>query len=71
MHLARNRADPDFKRRGAAGGPQLVAFTSEQAHYSYLKAATMTGLGSENLILVPCDQNGAMIPSGAEASLMR
>ena len=64
MHLARNRADPGFKSRGAVGGPRLVAFTSKHAHYSYLKAASMTGLGSDNLIVVPCDENGAMISSG-------
>ena len=64
MHLARNRADPGFKQRGAAGGPRLVAFTSEQAHYSYLKCATLTGLGSDNLVSVACDETGAMSPEG-------
>lgn len=70
MHLARNRADPGFKSRGAVGGPRLVAFTSEHAHYSYLKAATMTGLGSDNLVVVPCDGNGAMLPSGLSDELI-
>lgn len=64
MHLARSRADPGFKQRGAAGGPKLIAFTSEQAHYSYLKAAVLIGLGSDNLIIVPCDANGAMSAAG-------
>lgn len=44
MHLARNQADPQYKQRGAQGGPCMVAFTSEHAHYSYLKAAFVTGL---------------------------
>jgi hypothetical protein len=70
MHLARNRADTGFKSRGAVGGPRLVAFTSEHAHYSYLKAATMTGLGSDNLVVVPCDGNGAMLPSGLPDELI-
>ena len=43
MHLARNHADPDYRTRGAFGGPHMVAFTSEHAHYSYLKAAFLTG----------------------------
>lgn len=43
MHLARNKADPDYRTRGASGGPHMVAFTSEHAHYSYLKAAFLTG----------------------------
>ena len=46
------------------GGPHLVAFTSEQAHYSYLKAVALTGLGSDNLIGVACDDSGAMCPAG-------
>ena len=69
MHLARNRADPGFKQRGAWGGPRLVAFTSEQAHYSYLKCATLTGLGNDNLVSVACDETGAMSPEGV-GSLM-
>lgn len=64
MHVARNRADPGFKRRGAVGGPRLVAFTSQQAHYSYLKAVALTGLGSDNLVSVACDARGAMCPAG-------
>lgn len=43
MHLARNHADPDYRTRGAFGGPHMVALTSEHAHYSYLKAAFLTG----------------------------
>ena len=43
MHLARNKADPDYRTRGAFGSKQMVAFTSEHAHYSYLKAAFLTG----------------------------
>lgn len=64
MHLARNKADPEFKRRGALGGPALVAFTSEQAHYSYQKVVALTGLGTNNLISVPCDDSGAMSTEG-------
>ena len=43
MHLARNHAYPDYRTRGTFGGPHMVAFTSEHAHYSYLKAAFLTG----------------------------
>ena len=55
LHVARNKADPAFKTRGANGGPRLVAFTSDQSHYSYLKSARLTGLGSDNLISVETD----------------
>ena len=49
MHLARNHADPDYRTRGAIGGPHMVAFTSEHAHYSYLKAAFLTGTAVSDL----------------------
>lgn len=52
MHLARNHADPDFRTRGAFGGPHMVAFTSEHAHYSYLKAAFLTGTAVRNWVLL-------------------
>ena len=66
MHLAHSRADPDARTRGACGGPRLVALVSEQAHYSYLKAALLTGLGTDNLVAVRCTPGGAMDPAGAD-----
>jgi len=55
MHLARARADPDSSKRGHSGGPRLVAYVSAAAHYSFLKAAKLCGIGSDNLIKVPVD----------------
>lgn len=40
--------------------PQLVAFVSEEAHYSFLKAASVTGIGKDNLISIPTLSNGVM-----------
>jgi glutamate/tyrosine decarboxylase-like PLP-dependent enzyme len=70
MHLAHNVADPDFATRGAAGGPRCVAFTSDQSHYSYLKAARLTGLGSSNLVSVQTDGQGRMLPESLEAAVV-
>ena len=36
-----------------------------KAHYTYLKSARGCGLGSDNLVAVPCDAGGAMLPAGA------
>eukprot|EP01024_Parvocaulis_polyphysoides_P042957 TRINITY_DN3921_c0_g2_i4.p1 TRINITY_DN3921_c0_g2~~TRINITY_DN3921_c0_g2_i4.p1 ORF type:complete len:336 (-),score=73.85 TRINITY_DN3921_c0_g2_i4:133-1140(-) len=71
MHLARNQIDPDFKSRGAVGGPDVVAFTSQQSHYSYKKSAALTGLGLQNLVAVDCDEKGAMIPEALEAAIQK
>eukprot|EP00667_Euglena_gracilis_P005818 EG_transcript_5857 len=66
MLLARYRIDPKSRTRGLAGGPVLVAFVSAHAHYSYQKAAIVLGLGTDNLIPVPCDTIGAMQPAALE-----
>merc|ERR1712187_693624 len=70
MHLARNIADPFFSKSGGAGGPRCVAFTSDQSHYSYLKSARLTGLGSDNLISVETDDRGRMIPDKLRAAVL-
>lgn len=69
MHLAHNVADPDFNTRGAVGGPRCVAFVSDQSHYSYLKSAKLTGIGSDNLITVKSDSRGRMCPTALEAAV--
>jgi len=70
MHLAHHRADPDLATRGASGGPRCVAFTSNQSHYSFEKAALLTGLGSANLIGVDIDERGRMIPEALERAVV-
>ncbi|CAG9465452.1 unnamed protein product [Pedinophyceae sp. YPF-701] len=69
--LARHRADPAARRRGAHGGPRLVAFASEQAHYSVAKAVAVAGVGLDNLARVPCDERGRMRPDALAAAMDR
>jgi glutamate decarboxylase len=61
MHLARDRVtDSEVLKVGLkANAKQLVAFTSEHAHYSYLKSARLTGIGTDNLIRIKTN-DGAM-----------
>lgn len=42
---------------------KLIAFTSSAGHYSLTKAAVVMGLGTDNIVGVPSDSYGAMIPS--------
>ena len=61
MHVARYQKDPHIQTRGMNGGPQLVAYCSASAHYSYLKTARLLGIGSDNLRRVPVSSiTGAM-----------
>jgi glutamate/tyrosine decarboxylase-like PLP-dependent enzyme len=69
LHLARHRAVPESRARGLAGGPPLCAFTSGQSHYSYTKAAALTGLGTDNMVAVGCDARGALVPAALEAAI--
>ncbi|KAH8592296.1 glutamate decarboxylase-like protein-like protein 1 [Bisporella sp. PMI_857] len=60
--IARNTLFPDSKIKGN-GNHQFVLFTSEHGHYSLEKAAQMCGLGTDNVISVPVDKTGRLIPS--------
>lgn len=49
--------------QNSSGYGKLVAFTSSAGHYSLEKSAVIMGLGTDNIVDVPCDAAGAMIPS--------
>lgn len=60
--IARNTIYPDSKTAGNSKY-QFTLFTSAHGHYSLEKAAQMCGIGSDNVISVPVDPQGRMIPS--------
>jgi glutamate/tyrosine decarboxylase-like PLP-dependent enzyme len=66
LHLARHRAAPEVLKQGLHAAPRLVAFTSEQAHFSLERAMALAGMGRESLIKVPCDEAGRMRPDALE-----
>lgn len=59
---ARNTKFPDIYEKGMQGR-RLALFVSDQAHYSFKKSVHIMGLGQENLILVPSNDQGEMIPA--------
>lgn len=61
MVLARYRAVPTIKSSGCFGQKPLVAFTSDESHYSITKAVHWLGIGTDNLIRVKSDAGGRMI----------
>lgn len=63
--IARNTLFPLTKLNGN-GTHRFTIFTSAHGHYSVEKAANLFGLGSRNVILVPVDGHGCMIPSELE-----
>ncbi len=63
--IARNTLFPATKFNGN-GTHRFTIFSSVHGHYSVEKAANLFGLGSRNVILVPVDGRGCMIPSELE-----
>uniref|UniRef100_A0A8C7D0Z5 Cysteine sulfinic acid decarboxylase n=1 Tax=Oncorhynchus kisutch TaxID=8019 RepID=A0A8C7D0Z5_ONCKI len=62
MNVARYRAFPEVKLKGMWSLPRLAVFTSQQSHYSVMKAAAFQGIGTENVFKVKVDDRGCMIP---------
>nr|XP_023028284.1 glutamate decarboxylase [Leptinotarsa decemlineata] len=64
---ARHKMFPNYKEKGIATiQGQLVMYTSDQSHYSVKSCASVCGLGTDNCVMVPSDENGRMIPSELE-----
>jgi len=64
---ARHKKYPGYKEHGPRILPgDLVMFTSDQSHYSIKSCASVCGLGTDNCIMVPSDENGKMIVSELE-----
>lgn len=62
MMIARNRTVPQVKMEGYRNAPELIAFVSKEAHYSFEKSANVLGIGSANLRKIKTDAMGRMIP---------
>lgn len=61
----------DLQSKGLHGLPRLVVFTSEDAHYSIKKLATLQGLGSDNVYLIKTDKLGRMDVTDLKAQVQR
>ncbi|KAF0290391.1 Cysteine sulfinic acid decarboxylase [Amphibalanus amphitrite] len=71
LALARYHRHPQVKTSGLFGLRPMVLFTSEDAHYSVLKAAHWHGYGQENVVSVPTDECGRMRPEALSAAVER
>jgi glutamate/tyrosine decarboxylase-like PLP-dependent enzyme len=73
MMLARQRAMPNVKTKGfsASAAPILRAYVSDQAHYSFQRAANLLGIGTDNLIKVESDEQGRIRPDNLERAIIQ
>lgn len=71
LMAARNKYHPQIKSGGmnAALDRDLVLFISDQAHYSFSKAANILGIGESNVIPVKSDSEGRMLPQALESEI--
>lgn len=68
---ARHRMFPKYKENGSKCLPgELVMFTSDQSHYSVKSCAAVSGLGTDNCIMIQSDEVGRMIPSELEKAIV-
>jgi len=65
--LARHQRAPHAKSRGDT--TRWAVFVSQQAHYSFRKATSLLGMGTDALVLVDCDESGAMNPTALQAAI--
>ncbi|XP_042893879.1 cysteine sulfinic acid decarboxylase-like [Penaeus japonicus] len=71
MLLARYKLHPEIKQSGIFSLKPLVAFASDQSHYSIKKAAVTMGLGLENVVQVKTDALGRIIPQELTKAVKR
>ena len=60
MLCAREKACPNSKTEGLFNSQPLVGFVSEESHYSFMKAGLQSGIGLNNIRMIPCDGHGKM-----------
>ena len=68
LQLARHRLQPDLVTVGAGPEP-LAVFVSASGHYATGKSAALLGLGTDAVIAVEVDADGAMAPGALRAAV--
>ncbi|XP_067647232.1 cysteine sulfinic acid decarboxylase isoform X2 [Eurosta solidaginis] len=69
--LARYHRYPHIKTAGMYGMRPLTLFTSEESHYSFVKAAHWLGLGADNCVHVKTNERGQMCPNDLEVKILQ
>ena len=68
LQLARHRIRPDVVTAGATG-ERLTLFVSSAGHYAARKSAALLGLGTDAVIEVDADADGAIVPSALDRAV--
>lgn len=60
ISLSKNVPKANAWKNGVSATPKLCILASEHAHYSVSRAAGIMGLGTDAVIKIACDENGAI-----------
>jgi aromatic-L-amino-acid/L-tryptophan decarboxylase len=71
LAAAREQVVPGARKKGITAAPVLRIYTSDQAHSSVEKAAIAIGVGEENVVRIPSDENFRMRPQALREGIAR
>jgi glutamate/tyrosine decarboxylase-like PLP-dependent enzyme len=60
------RAGWDVERRGLAGSPPIRVVVAEERHVTVDRALRFVGIGADQLVSIPCDEQGRMRPDALD-----
>lgn len=69
LQLARHRHQPDITTSGS-NGDRLALFVSDSGHYAASKSAALLGIGTDGVIKVATDHEGAMVPEALQEAIL-
>ena len=69
--LCARQAKQPLSSHSGFNGTEMVAFVSEESHYSFSIASNVIGIGQSNLIKVRCNEDGQMLPESLEDEIQR
>lgn len=70
LAAAREKAVPGLRQKGlAALAKPLRVYVSEHTHSSLARAAVTVGIGEDNVVVIPCDDDYAMKPEALQAAI--
>ena len=55
------KAVPNARREGITQGQRVVIIASEASHFGRMNVSSWLGIGSDNLVLIPCDERGKIL----------
>jgi glutamate/tyrosine decarboxylase-like PLP-dependent enzyme len=69
--LCARQSKDHLSSRSGFDGQKMIAFVSEESHYSFSIASNVIGIGHANLVKVQCNEQGQMRPDSLQEEIER